>query len=191
MLNFRGTIVIGATPANKLHVIFKWWLTWFYLFIRIHLGGRNLIYPFSIAAWDWKKIGSNWQPLRLFKIEAFYSLNQRFFVNHVAVVSQILVISRWQVTIQVSWYNICRSFEFMTILSATNRERGGSGHGSGRVRHCVGRVGSGQIIGSWSRVGSGPDPGGSGRVRKIGPGNNSAVTSLGNHLEWMCEAWLA
>ena len=50
----------------------------------------------------------------------------------------------------------------------------------------MGRVGSGQALrGSgrvWSdnwllksgRVGSGPDPGRSGRVRKIGPGNNSA-----------------
>ena len=58
-------------------------------------------------------------------------------------------------------------------MSATKREGGGLGRGSGRVRHCGGRVGSGQIIGFWSRVGSGPDPGGSGRVQKIGPGNNS------------------
>ena len=53
----------------------------------------------------------------------------------------------------------------MTIMSATNREGGG-----GRV---TGRVGSGQIIGSWSRVGSGPDPGGSGRSGKLDPGRTT------------------
>ena len=49
----------------------------------------------------------------------------------------------------------------MTIMSATNREGGGVGS----------RVGSGQTLRGSGRVGS--DPGGSGRVRKIGPGNNS------------------
>ena len=65
----------------------------------------------------------------------------------------------------------------MTIMSATNREGGGVGSrvGSGRVRHCVGRVGSDNWLLKSGRVGSGPDPGGSGRVRKIGPGNNSAL----------------
>ena len=56
--------------------------------------------------------------------------------------------------------------------------RGGSGHGSGRVRHGVGRVGSDNWLLKSGRVGSGPDPGGSGRVRKIGPGNNSARALL-------------
>ena len=60
-------------------------------------------------------------------------------------------------------------------MSATNREGRGVGSrvGSGRVRHCVGRVGSDNWLLKSGRVGSGPDPGGSGRVRKIGPGNNS------------------
>ena len=63
------------------------------------------------------------------------------------------------------------------IFFSTGR---GSGHGSDRVETGTAWVGSGQIIGSWSRVGSGPDPGRSGRVRKIGPGNNSGVKT-GNH----------
>ena len=50
------------------------------------------------------------------------------------------------------------------------------GRVAGRVGSGTAWVGSGQIIGSWSRVGSGPDPGGSGRVRKIGPGNNSGIS---------------
>ena len=58
----------------------------------------------------------------------------------------------------------------MTIMSATNRA--GGGRVTGRVGSGTAWVGSGQLIGSWSRVGSGPDPGGSGRVRKIGLGNN-------------------
>ena len=49
---------------------------------------------------------------------------------------------------RVSCYNICRTFKFMTIMSATNREGGGSGHGSGRVGSGTAWVGSGQIIGS-------------------------------------------
>ena len=52
----------------------------------------------------------------------------------------------------------------------------GSRVGSGRVRHCVGRVGSDNWLLKSGRVESGPDPGGSGRVRKIGPGNNSGRT---------------
>ena len=80
---------------------------------------------------------------------------------------QILFISRWKVTIQVSCYNICRPFKFMTIMSATNREGGGVGSRvTGRVRHCVGRVGrvrylalgvgSGRVQTMVGRVGSGP-----------------------------------
>ena len=42
--------------------------------------------------------------------------------------------------------------------------RGGSGHGSGWVRHCVGRVGSDNWLLKSGRVGSGSDPGGSSRV---------------------------
>ena len=38
--------------------------------------------------------------------------------------------------------NICKSFKFMTIMSATNREGGGSGHGSGRVGSGTAWVGS-------------------------------------------------
>ena len=51
----------------------------------------------------------------------------------------------------------------------------GSRVASGRVRHCAGRVGSDNWLLESGRVGSSPDPGGSGRVLKIGPGNNSAV----------------
>ena len=65
----------------------------------------------------------------------------------------------------------------MIILSATNREGGGSGHGSGRVGSGTAWVGSGRVgSDNWllksGRVGSGPDPGGSGRVgsEKLDPG---------------------
>ena len=62
----------------------------------------------------------------------------------------------------------------MAIMSATNWEGRGVGSrvGSGRVRHCVGRVGSDNGPLKSGRVGSGPDPGGSGRVgsEKLDPG---------------------
>ena len=53
----------------------------------------------------------------------------------------------------------------------------GSRVGSDRVRHCIGRVRELAL-----EVGSGPHPGGSGRARNIGPGNNSGlmqISSLG------------
>ena len=62
-------------------------------------------------------------------------------------------------------------------MSATNREGGGSGNESGRVGSGTAWVGSSQIIGFRSQVGSRPWWVGSGRVRKIGPGNNFAQSS--------------
>ena len=70
----------------------------------------------------------------------------------------------------------------MTTMSATNPEGGGSYHGSGRVRHCVGRVRSDNWLLEPGRVGSGPDPGGSGRVgsEKLDPGTTLRCTGLDN-----------
>ena len=64
-------------------------------------------------------------------------------------------------------------------MSAANREGGGgrvTGRvGSGQALRGSGRVGSDNWLLESGRVGSGPDPGGSGRVRTIGPGNNSGT----------------
>ena len=60
-----------------------------YLFIRINLGGRNLIYTFSIA----KKSVPIYNPLDYSKLR-FYLLNQGFFVIHVAMCQNNIAISR-------------------------------------------------------------------------------------------------
>ena len=53
----------------------------------------------------------------------------------------------------------------------------GSRVGSGQALRGSGRVGSDNWLLKSGRVRSGPDPGGSGRVRKIGSGNNSVARS--------------